>query len=79
MPGANLYEYLPKLAARQQISSSSEADLCYKTAETSEKELIFFYFNEKTHQNSLSLLKYFNSLPEVTSLLHFCQFYLPDN
>jgi len=59
MPGANLYEYLPKLASRQQISSSSEADLCYKTAETSEKELIFFYFNEKlikTHYPFLNTL-----------------------
>lgn len=27
----------------------------------------------------MKLLEYFNSLPEVTSLIYFCQVYVPDN
>lgn len=77
-PSSNLYDSLPKSTARQQITTVTEGDHCVKAAKAADKEPIFFYFNEKTHAKSLSVLKYFNSLPEVNSLLYFCQFYLPD-
>jgi hypothetical protein len=74
----NLYARVPQTPARQKITTEQETQLCIDGARISEKEPIFYYFNEKTHSTSLHLLKYFTSLEEVSSLLYFCQFLLPD-
>jgi hypothetical protein len=50
-----------------------------QAAKAAQKEPVLFYFNEKTHAKSLNLLRYFNSLKEVNSLLYFCQFFLPND
>lgn len=50
-----------------------------KTAAFSQRDPIFFYFNEKAGEEKTYIINYLNSLPEVTSLQYFCQIYLPDD
>lgn len=52
--------------------------MCLKTAHASKRDPVIYWYNEKQHKNTLKLLEYFNSLPEATSLIYFCQVYLPD-
>ena len=73
-----MYRLLPQEQARQKITTEKETQLCIDGARVSQKEPLFFYFNEKTHAPSLYLMRYFISIKEVSSLLYFCQFLLPD-
>jgi hypothetical protein len=52
--------------------------MCLKTALTSQRDPVLYWYNDKEQKNTLKLLEYFNSLPEVNSLIYFCQIYLPD-
>lgn len=74
----SLYPQLPQSQARQKITTEKESQMCIEGARATDKEPIFFYFNEKTHSTSLYLMRYFASLEEVNSLLYFCQFLLPE-
>ena len=53
--------------------------MCVSAAGAAGKEMVLYYSNEKTHPRALQLLKYMGGLPEINSLLYFCQFYLPDD
>jgi hypothetical protein len=75
----NLYNHIPQTQSRQKVSTDTEAQMCLRTASISNRDPIFYYFNEKSHKNELYIMNYLNSLPEVTSLLYFCHIYLPDD
>jgi hypothetical protein len=59
----NIFEYLPQAPVRQKISTGSEAEMCLKTALTSQRDPVIYWYNDKEHKNTLRLLEYFNRLP----------------
>lgn len=75
---ANLHRELPQAEARQKVTTEKESQMCIEGAKAAQKEPVLYYFNERTHGVALSLLRYFGSLDEVSSLLYFCQIILPE-
>lgn len=69
---------LPQAISRQRVSADTEAEHCLRTAALTNRDPIFFYFSEKAGDEKTYIINYLNSLPEVTSLMYFCQIYLPE-
>ena len=50
------YEYLPRIAPRQKISALSEAELCLKTAASSKRDPVFYWYDSKINSRVIMLL-----------------------
>lgn len=60
------------------VETETEADMCLRTAKASQRDPLFFYFDEKQNKDNILVMNYLNSLPEVASLFYICQIYLPE-